>query len=435
MLAMKLWHLGALAVAVVITATSPVGRDDTARQAPTAASGGSVLWSAGHENGDLDEWDYVSVSGSADASATNAIARSGDYSNAMTVSNDDGGVRMVVVETAASPADQTHPENLPASAYYSVWYYFPEKIEPDADGWGPNIYQWKQAWKTGENSQTRRLLYWIRADWSDSGNGYKLHLRSKLDNATGVWDNVSHSEARSDVPIPLNTWVHLECFYQWSKTGNGTIECWQDDTKIFDLDNVYTEFDWSYVEQPRQWTVNNYSRNTTPSSHTIYVDDAAVSTSRIGSGEGPPPPAGYSCGGLAATIVGTPGDDVIRGTHGDDVIVALGGDDTITGLRGDDHICGGPGRDTVYGNRGADTIRGGAGSDFIWGGPGDDYLSGTSGHDQIYGREGQDHIAGAKGDDKLVGGADDDQLNAGQGEDECVGGPGEDDYRACESID
>lgn len=432
---MKLWHSVALALALAVSATSAIDRDDADATAAITADGATTLWSAGHENGNLDEWDYMSVSGSANASATTAVARSGNYSNALTVSNDDGGVRMVVVKTAASPEDATHPENLPTFGYYSVWYYFPEKVEPDANGWGPNIFQWKQAWRTGETSQTRRLLYWIRADWSDSGNGYKLHLRSKLDNATGIWDNVSHSEATSDVPLPLNKWVHLECFYLWSQTGNGAIECWQDGTQIFNLQNVYTEFDWDYVEQPRQWTVNNYSRYTTPSSHTIYVDDAAISTARLGPGDETPPPTSYSCGGLAATIVGTPGDDVIRGTHGDDVIVARDGDDTITGLRGGDHICGGPGRDTIYGNLGDDTIRGGAGSDFIWGGPGDDYLSGTSGHDQIYGREGRDHLAGAKGDDKLVGGADDDQLNAGQGEDECLGGPGDDSYRACESID
>jgi RTX calcium-binding nonapeptide repeat (4 copies) len=34
--------------------------------------------------------------------------------------------------------------------------------------------------------------------------------------------------------------------------------------------------------------------------------------------------AGYECDGKAATIVGTPGDDVLTGTSGDDVIVGRG---------------------------------------------------------------------------------------------------------------
>ena len=36
------------------------------------------------------------------------------------------------------------------------------------------------------------------------------------------------------------------------------------------------------------------------------------------------------CGDKVATIVGTPGDDVIYGTKGKDVIVALGGDERST---------------------------------------------------------------------------------------------------------
>jgi Ca2+-binding RTX toxin-like protein len=58
------------------------------------------------------------------------------------------------------------------------------------------------------------------------------------------------------------------------------------------------------------------------------------------------------------TIVGTPGDDVIRGTSGDDVICGLGGNDRIWGLLGDD------------------ILRGGAGDDELHGGPGDDVLDG-----------------------------------------------------------
>ena len=241
-----------------------------------------MLWSAGHENGDLEEWDYISISGSANAEIVTNITHSGNYATALNVSNDEGGVRMVVTQTTASPDNNTHPENLPNDAYYSVWYYFPDKIQPEATGWGPNIFQWKQAWKTGPNSQTRRLLYWIRADWSNTNNAYQLHLRSKLNNQTGTWDNQSHSEATSNINLPLNTWVHLECRYRWSKTNTGRITCWQDGTQIFDRNNIYTEYDWPYTEHPRQWTINNYAKNTTPNNHTIYIDDAAITTTQHG---------------------------------------------------------------------------------------------------------------------------------------------------------
>ena len=68
------------------------------------------------------------------------------------------------------------------------------------------------------------------------------------------------------------------------------------------------------------------------------------------------------CAGLAPTILGTGGDDILVGTPGDDVIVGGAGDDTIQGGGGDDAICAGPGADTVAGGPGRDRLFGGPGS-------------------------------------------------------------------------
>ncbi|MEE9416750.1 MAG: calcium-binding protein [Acidimicrobiales bacterium] len=95
----------------------------------------------------------------------------------------------------------------------------------------------------------------------------------------------------------------------------------------------------------------------------------------------------YRCGGRAATIVGTEGDDVIVGTSGDDVIVLLGGDDTANGRGGDDRICGGTGNDHLIGGSGRDILRGGAG---------DDVLSGRSGNDRLWGGKGTDSCVGGR---------------------------------------
>jgi hypothetical protein len=46
------------------------------------------------------------------------------------------------------------------------------------------------------------------------------------------------------------------------------------------------------------------------------------------------------CFGRPATIIGTPGDDVLLGRPGSDVIVGLGGNDTVSGGRQIDYICG-----------------------------------------------------------------------------------------------
>lgn len=105
------------------------------------------------------------------------------------------------------------------------------------------------------------------------------------------------------------------------------------------------------------------------------------------------------CRGAVATIVGTPGDDVLRGTPGDDVIVALSGDDRVVGGSGDDLICGdsgadrasaGPGADRVFGDTGADVLAGGTGRDILAGGPGRDRLIGGPGRDRAAGGPSRD---------------------------------------------
>ena len=106
------------------------------------------------------------------------------------------------------------------------------------------------------------------------------------------------------------------------------------------------------------------------------------------------------CNGRAATIVGTPGRDIIFGTPGPDVIVGLGGNDTIRGLGGNDTICGGPGRDNIAGGLGHDRIFGEAGADEIVGGRGRDRLSGGGGPDQISGGRGVDVVRGGAGVDR-----------------------------------
>jgi Ca2+-binding RTX toxin-like protein len=131
----------------------------------------------------------------------------------------------------------------------------------------------------------------------------------------------------------------------------------------------------------------------------------------------PPTPApAVTCNGVEATIVGTPGNDVLRGTKGADVIAALGGDDEVTGNRGNDVICGGDGDDQLKGGRGDDVVVGDAGDDKLKGNRGEDDLDGSAGGDRLWGN---------RGDDILDGGPD--------AADTCRGGPGNDVTRAtCE---
>ncbi|MCB2222809.1 MAG: L,D-transpeptidase family protein [Actinobacteria bacterium] len=150
------------------------------------------------------------------------------------------------------------------------------------------------------------------------------------------------------------------------------------------------------------------------------------------------------CQGQDATIVGTPGDDVLWGTPGDDVIAGGGGDDEIHGRGGDDVICGQSGDDTIYGDAGDDRLSGDSGDDLIVAGSGDDVVnSGTgsdvvragSGHDRVKGGSGRDVLRGQGGNDVLDGKAGNDTLVGGGGADTLVGGGDTDKVRGNSGLD
>lgn len=120
------------------------------------------------------------------------------------------------------------------------------------------------------------------------------------------------------------------------------------------------------------------------------------------------------CRGVAATVSGTAGNDVLVGTPGPDVIAAFGGNDRIVSESGRDLICAGSGADYVGAGTAADRVFGGAGPD------------------RLLGRGGPDLLKGSGGRDVLKGGRGSDRLRGGRGFDRCRGGGGFDSTRGCE---
>ncbi len=240
--------------------------------------GSGVVWSANYETGDTAQWDGVWISGSAESQVTSAIAHTGQYANALTIydANDSGsspGVRMTYQGRGA--ADKTDPVNLPTSAYYSAWYFIPEYVS--ASWW--NIFQWKAGYDDG-SGRTTRPLYWF--DLDDYGDELFLEVHTRV-NSAGEWvQGWSDTIAVAPSPVPIGQWFHLESYYLWDVAGNGRITTWLDGARIWDIGGITTEFNWSFDIYKREWTINNYANNTTPSTHTIYVDDAAISYSRLG---------------------------------------------------------------------------------------------------------------------------------------------------------
>ncbi|MPZ22220.1 MAG: DNRLRE domain-containing protein [Dehalococcoidia bacterium] len=154
------------------------------------------------------------------------------------------------------------------------------------------------------------------------------------------------------------------------------------DAEVTGLINRPGVFSLALTSDSRNWT-NYASRETGPDAPRLLIETA----------DSPPPAPVARCQGRPATIVGTPGADVIFGTPGRDVIVGLGGADIIYGMGGHDLICG---------NAGNDIVHGGDGNDTLVGGPGADTLIGEAGRDRLIGGPGRDVCNGGAGRDTAV---------------------------------
>ena len=136
-----------------------------------------------------------------------------------------------------------------------------------------------------------------------------------------------------------------------------------------------------------------------------------------------------------ATIVGSPGSDLLIGTGVGDLIQGGLGNDVLLGFSGDDTLEGGTGADILLGGSGNDTLRGDSGSDILLGGAGADELDGGQGNDVALGGAGGDRLRGESGDDLLLGGSGDDDIGGGDGDDLLFGGTGEDALRGDDGDD
>ncbi len=225
----------------------------------------SVLWSAGHETGNLSEWTAdgnggIYNSGTGVASVTTAVAHSGTSAAKLTITNADGLNRSQAVRIFRTK------ESRSGNAYwYSTWYYFPQHYTP-AQWW--NIFQFKS------RNATRNDAFWqLNVGNRPTGEMY-LYLVN--------WPN-SRNYSQSMTNIPVGRWFHVQVFYKQSVpngAANGRIIVYQDGVLLFDIPNIVTSF--ADATESANWSVNNYTDNINPSTATIYVDDAAISTTRLG---------------------------------------------------------------------------------------------------------------------------------------------------------
>jgi len=219
-----------------------------------------MLWRATFEPGDLSEWTSDGNGGTHVENAPSVPAATQDRAH--------GGRYAGVVSTAPAMGMDSldylyRRQPSPSEAYYSAWFYIPSSF---------TVGSWLS-------------LHHFRG----SSNGDPTNL-------TGIWDvnlyplpggqlaaqlgdfiNNFNLQQLVPVPVPRDAWVHFEVLFRKASDFTGRVAVWQDGALILDRAGVVTARSPLVV-----WEAGVGSDNLAPVPAAVYIDDAAISLSRVG---------------------------------------------------------------------------------------------------------------------------------------------------------
>ena len=234
------------------------GCDERIHLGVTAGDGG-VLWRAGFETGDLSEWTSDGNGGTrvenapAAPTATQNMAHGGSHAGLTTVAPTNMDSLDYFYRRQPSPSE----------AYYSAWFYIPSTITV---GTWLSLHHFRGSANGDPNSLT--------GIWD-----LNLYTLPGGQLAAQLGDFVSQFNLRQPAPIPVprDAWVHFEVLFRKAEDLTGRVAVWQDGALILDRAGVLTAQSPLVV-----WEVGAGSGDLAPLPATIYVDDAAISLSRLG---------------------------------------------------------------------------------------------------------------------------------------------------------
>jgi hypothetical protein len=276
--------------------TLSVSKDYTFTTSAPPPPPASILWAADHEEGNMSDW-YLngggneSLSGNAVTGASRDFAHTGSWSAKGTITTPPGAGARLFRKAVSNPNPATY-------AYYSAWYYIPVRM---TSAHFNNIFQFKSIDSAGVSDP-----FWdLKIRNRSNGNMYvTLNWWCGL---TVEGPHQGESGCRSYhalKDLPVGQWFHLEAFLRQSSTFSGQIIFWQDGIEIFNQNNVKTR----YSASANDWSINNYGDDVVPNPFTIYFDDAAISSARLGPGtsaDSTPPTVSLSAPAPGATVSST----------------------------------------------------------------------------------------------------------------------------------
>jgi hypothetical protein len=225
--------------------------------------GSDLLWTARFETGDFTEWTGV-AGGNAQAfpmppnmiAVSDVHAHTGSHAAALTITaGSDGTQENAVLSRADAPAE----------AYYSAWYYLPYSVSV---GTFWVIFKFRMR-TNADDPNTAGELYDMDLATMTTG---EMTLR--------LYDHRTGADRPLDVPnpiVPVEQWFQLEAFYRAANDDTGRLTYWLDGQQVVDIAGAPSS-PTSWVE----WDACSVGEDLTPSTATLYVDDCAISRSRVG---------------------------------------------------------------------------------------------------------------------------------------------------------
>jgi hypothetical protein len=154
---------------------------------------------------------------------------------------------------------------MPVDAYYSAWYYVPAAVSL-TDYW---LFFKFRSRADASDATTPSDDVWD-FDFLPGTNGameFALFGHVKREN----------EPALIVLPVPIGRWFQVEAFLRATNDNTGRLTIWVDGTSIFDV-QARPILPSLFVE----WQVGGITESVTPPMATFYVDDAAISTRRLG---------------------------------------------------------------------------------------------------------------------------------------------------------
>jgi len=222
--------------------------------------GSDLLWFAENEAADTSEWSgdgaggVVPGQGGSSALVSSAQARRGRQS------------LLFVTPASGEDAGALLYRSVPvgSEAYYSAWYFLP------------------RSYVTRSYLTIMKFHSYEPDDERVADHGIDINLRDLRDGTFVVYP-LHHDNAFLQPPLALPTpvvvpgrWFHVEAFFRAARDATGRVTVWLDGRQIYDLDHRPT-----LVREAAFFSVCNLSREVEPSSVELYVDDVAVSRSRV----------------------------------------------------------------------------------------------------------------------------------------------------------